>query len=112
MKQEKWRLFVAPTRNDTMRAALDEAYSKASGTHILIYKKGKCPPGYKEMKDENLHLLPTADREWLNEVNLNVIAEFEKRHAAEQERANMKFLEQFEKELAIERGKLAGTGGE
>ena len=112
MKQEKWRLFVAPTRNDTMRAALDEAYSKASGTHILIYKKGKCPPGYKEMKDENLNLLPTADREWLNDVNLNVIAAFEKRYAAEQERANMQFLERFEKELEIERGKLSGTGGE
>lgn len=112
MKQEKWRLFVAPTRNDTMRAALDEAYSKASGTHILIYKKGKCPPGYKEMKDGNLELLPAADREWLNDVNMNVIAAFEKRHEAEQERANIKFLERFEKELEIERGKLSGTGGE
>lgn len=112
MKTEKWRLFVAPTRQDTMKTALDEAYSKASGTHILIYRKGKCPAGYREMKDENLGLLPAADREWLNEVNMTVIAAFERRHAAEQERADRQFLAAFERELEEERRKLSEAGGE
>lgn len=109
-RTERYRLFVAETRNDTMRTALDEAWSKASGTHVLIYKKGKCPPGFREMKDENLHLLPSADREWLNEVNALAAAEFLKKHEKEAERANLRFLSDFEKELEAERRKLAEMG--
>lgn len=110
-KMEKYRLFAATTRNDTMRTALDETYSKASGTHILIYKKGKCPAGFKEIKEPDIHLLPSADREWLREVNLVILKAFEKKYAEEEEKANKKFLNDFEKELESERRKLQEQGG-
>ena len=112
MKTEKYRLFVAATRNETIKAALDEAYSKASGTHVLIYTNGKRPAGFKEMKDGDLHLLPSADRDWLREVNIEIMKAFEQKHAEEAEKAGKKFLEVFEQELEKEREKLAGNGGE
>ena len=112
MKTEKYRLFVAATRNETIKAALDEAYSKASGTHVLIYTNGKRPAGFKEMKDGDLHLLPFADRDWLREVNIEIMKAFEQKHAEEAEKAGKKFLEVFEQELEKEREKLAGNGGE
>ena len=112
MKTEKYRLFVAATRNETIKAALDEAYSKASGTHVLIYTNGKRPTGFKEMKDGDLHLLPSADREWLNDVNIEIMRMFEQKHAKEAEKAGQKFLEVFAKELEKEREKLAKNGGD
>ena len=112
MKTEKYRLFVAATRNETIKAALDEAYSKASGTHVLIYTNGKRPAGFKEMKDNDLHLLPSADRDWLRDVNIEIMKAFEQKHAEEAEKAGKKFLEVFEQELEKEREKLAGNGGE
>lgn len=112
MKTEQYRLYVAATRNDTIKAALDEPYSKASSTHILIYKRGKCPPGFKEMKEENLHLLSSADRDWLKEVNMAVIGQFVKKHEEEAEEAGKKFLEEFEKELEKERQKILSQGGD
>ena len=110
VKKETWRLYVAPTRRDTMRTALNEAYAKASGTHVLIYKQGKKPNGFKEITDAEIELLPSADKEWLRETNLEVTKLFIAEHEAEVQRAGMKFLSEFERELAVEREKLAQQG--
>lgn len=106
MKTEKYHLYVAPFNQESARAALEEAYSKASRTHVLIYKKGKKPEGYKEITDENLHLLPDADRKWLYETNIEVMRTFVAKHKKEAEKAQKNFLEEFERELEVERKKL------
>lgn len=110
MKAEKYRLYVAPFNQDTAKVALSEPYAKASKTHILLYKKGKKPDEYKEITDENINLLPAADRKWLQEINVRLIREFMRNHREEEERANKKFLEEFERELQIEKQKLTGSG--
>ena len=110
VKKETWRLYVAATRMDTMKVALDEAYAKASGTHVLIYKQGKCPAGFKEIKEENIDLLPVADKEWLRSVNIEVTKQFLAAHEKEVQEAGKKFLERFGQELFNEREKLANQG--
>lgn len=110
MRAEKYRLYVAPFNQDTAKVALSEPYAKASKTHILLYKKGKKPDEYKEITDENINLLPAADRKWLQEINVRLIREFMREHREEEERANKKFLEEFERELQIEKQKLTGSG--
>lgn len=110
MKKEVWRLYAAATRRDTMKVALDEAYAKASGTHVLIYKQGKCPAGFKEIKEANIDLLPAADKEWLREVNIEVTRKFLAEHDKEVQKAGEKFLERFGQELSNEREKLANQG--
>lgn len=110
MRAEKYRLYVAPFNQETAKVALSEPYAKASKTHILLYKKGKKPDEYKEITDENINLLPAADRKWLQEINVRLIREFMREHREEEERANKKFLEEFERELQIEKQKLTGSG--
>ena len=111
MKTEKYRLFVAKTTDEAIRAALDQSYSKASGTHVLIYTNGKRPPGFKEIRDEDsMRLLPSADRDWLKGVNLEVMKRFAAKHEKEIEEAGLKFLGEFEEELKKERAKLFEEG--
>lgn len=106
MKTEKYHLYIAPFNQESVEVALSEAYSKASKTYVLVYKKGKKPEGYKEITDENVHLLPKADRKWLLEVNVEVMKAFVEKHKQEAERAQKNFLEEFERELDNERKKL------
>ena len=107
MTEEKYHLYVAPFNNETAQIALNEKYARAASTHVMIYKTGgECPKGYKEMTDADIHLLPTESLKWLREVNGAIIQQFVKDRMEEQERANKKFLEEFERELEIEREKL------
>lgn len=107
MKTERYRLYVGVMGKENIQTALNEAYSRATKTHILIYKKGKCPDGFKEMREEDTYLLPASDIQWLKEVNMTLMQEFLKKNQAKEERAERKFLDEFEKELQIEREKLA-----
>lgn len=106
-KTERFRLYAAAFNMETAEIALNEPYSKASKTHILVYKRGRCPKGYKEITDEIIYLLPVSDREWLSEVNQVIMQRFLLEHRAEEEAANKKFLAEFERELEIERQRLS-----
>ena len=107
MTEERWHLYVAPFNSETAQIALTERYSRATSSHVMIYRVNpECPEGYKEMTEEELHLLPTDSLKWLLEVNTIIIQRFINERMEEQERANRKFLEEFERELQIEREKL------
>lgn len=110
MTIEKYHLYVAAFNRDTAQIALNEPYAKASKTHILVYRKGRCPKGYKEMKDADTGLLPREDQKWVQEMNLILIGKFLEEHEKEREKADKKFLEEFERELETERQKLAEQG--
>ena len=106
VQEERYHLYVAPFNAETAKIALEERYSRATNTHVLIYNMKECPEGFKEMTEEDLHLLPNDSLKWLREVNTIIIQQFITQHMEEQERANRKFLEEFERELQIEREKL------
>ena len=112
MKKETYHLYAAAFNEETAKIALDEPYSKASKTHVLIYKKGKCPEGYKEIKNEDAYLLPGSDVRWLQEVNIELIKQFVANHREADERSAKKFLEDFERELNVEREKLVRQGSD
>lgn len=107
MKTEKYRLYIGTLTEANINLALNEAYSRAMRTHVLIYKKGKAPDGFKEITDVDVFRLPVSDQKWLQEVNVEVMRLFLKQHAEEERKAERKFLTEFEKELAKEREKLA-----
>lgn len=112
MKTEKYRLFVAPFNSETAKIALDERYARATKTHVLIYKTGKKPEGYKEMTDADLHFLPQKDRKWLQEVNMVIMQKFLMENREKANEANAKFFEEFEKELEKEREALSKQGSD
>ena len=106
MTEERYHLYLAPFNSETAQIALNEKYARATPDYVMLYNKGECPKGYKEMTDAELHLLPKDGLKWLNEINILVIQEFYKARMDEMERANRKFMEEFEKELQAEREKL------
>lgn len=107
MKTERYRLYIGTLTEENVTVALNEAYSRATRTHVLIYKKGKKPDGFKEVTDVDVFRLPVSDQKWLQEVNTEIMRLFLIRHAEEEKRAERKFLTEFEKELEKEREKLA-----
>ena len=112
MRTEKYRLYIGMLTPENITTALNEAYSRATKTHVLIYKQGKGPEGFKEITDADVFRLPNADLKWLKEVNMAVIQKFMLQHEEKQRKAEKKFLEEFEKELQKEREKLSKQDGD
>lgn len=107
MEEVRYHLYVAPFTQETAQIALNEKYARATPSHVMIYNtNSECPAGYKEMTEDDLHLLPDDSLKWLYETNNVIIQQFVAMRMEEQERANKKFLEEFEKELEIEKQKL------
>ena len=107
MTEERWHLYVAPFTPETAEIAMNERYARASASHVMIYRiNPECPEGYKEMTEADVHLLPSDSLKWLREVNNIIIEQFISEKMEEQERANKRFLEEFEHELQVEREKL------
>lgn len=107
MTEERYHLYVAPFNQETAQIAMNERYARATPTHVMIYRTNpECPEGFKEMTDEYVHLLPADSMKWLQETNSVIIQQFIARRMEENERANRKFMEEFERELEIERQKL------
>ena len=113
MTEEKYHLFVAPFTETTAAIAMSERYALATASHVMIYRTNpECPESFREMTEENLHLLPDESLKWLREMNITIIQDFRNRKMEEQERANKKFLEDFERELEAEKQKLLQQRGD
>lgn len=105
---KKYHLYVGVLNTKTIQQAMEESFVRASQTHILIYKEGECPEGFKEITDENIYLLPSADIKWLCEVNIELMKQFRADHEEECRRAEEQFVKDFETELEAEKRKLSG----
>jgi hypothetical protein len=102
MEEVRYHLYVAPFTQETAQIALNEKYARATPSHVMIYNtNSECPAGYREMTEDDLHLLPDDSLKWLYETNNVIIQQFVAMRMEEQERANKKFLEEFEKEQAV-----------
>lgn len=113
MTEVRYHLFVAPFNERTAAVALSERYALVTASHVMIYRENPdCPEEYREMTEENLHLLPKDSLTWLREVNNTIIQTFISQKMEEQERANRAFLEAFERELEIEKQKLLQERGD
>ena len=111
-EEVRYHLYVAPFNSQTAAIAMEQRYARATSTHVMIYNTGECPELFKEMTDAELHLLPKESLKWLREVNTIIIQQFIAERMEEHERANKKFLEEFEREMQKEREKLLEQRGE
>lgn len=112
MKEEAYYLYVGMLNPESIKVGLDESFSKVTKTHVLVYKKGKCPNGFKEISGVDYYRLPMSDRKWVQEANTAIMRLFLMEHKEEEERAGKKFLEDLERELQKEDEKLRGSGTE
>lgn len=107
MITQQYHLYVAEMTTKNIQIALEESFVRATKTHILIYKEGECPGGYKEIGKENIYLLPDDDLKWLCDVNLELMKQFIADHEEERRKAEEKFVKDFETELEAEKQKLS-----
>ena len=73
-KPTKYRLFVLPTTDETVRKAEKARFSRITVDYVLIYKTGKMQDGV-EVTESEAHRLTEAERRWLLDCNLALIAE-------------------------------------
>lgn len=105
-KTIRYRLYAAVTDQSTVKAAFEAPYSRINGRYALIYKRGKAPTGYKEITDKIEALLAESDRQWIQETNARIMAQFVSEHKEAQHMGIMDFAKRFEKELEAEREKM------
>lgn len=107
MTTEKYFLFAAKTKPETMKVAMEEKYGMITPAYVLIYKTGEeAPAGFKKMGENELRLLTKRDLEWLTDTNLVIMEEFVRAHREEEERAMLKFMEEFRANLEAEQKKI------
>lgn len=70
----KFRLFVLPTTDETVRKAEKARFSRITVDYVLIYKTGKMQNAV-EVTESEAHRLTEAERRWLLDCNLALIAE-------------------------------------
>ena len=107
MTTAKYNLFAAKTNPETMKAAMEEKYGRITPTYVLIYREGdESPAGFKQMGENELRFLTKRDLEWLTDTNIAVMEAFVKAHREEEERAMLKFMEEFRANLEAEQKKI------
>lgn len=110
-KVVKYRLFAALCNEATMRIAMETPFSRVSNGYILLYKRGGAPEGYKELTDKMTELLTKEEKEWLQEVNLEIMQEFAAKHAEAQKKGIIDFGKRFERALRAQLEKETEAAG-
>ena len=73
-KPTKYRLFVLPLNEETVRKAEQARFSRITVDYVLIYKAGTMKNAV-EVTEAEAHRLTEAERRWLLDCNLALIAE-------------------------------------
>lgn len=109
MRTERYRLYAAKNTEKNASYAFEVDYFRITEHYILVYKRGKSPEGYKEIRESDTGLLSESDLAWLRETNIAIMQDYMVRHDTECRRAQEKFLSRFRKELEAERKKIEGV---
>ena len=74
MSAKKYRLFALPATDESVRRAEKERFSRINIDYVLIYKTGTVRDA-AEITEAESHRLTEAERRWLYDCNLALIAE-------------------------------------
>lgn len=106
-KKQKYRLFAMAVTEANVERAAAERFCRICPGYILIYLSGKRRiEGAAEVAGEDLKRLTDADRAWLRESNLAILAEAAEKAgmtARETEKRWNATLDLLEAELRAER---------
>lgn len=73
-KATKYRLYVLPTTDETVRTAEKMRFSRITADYVLIYRTGRMQNAV-EVTESEAHRLTEAERRWLLDCNLALISE-------------------------------------
>ena len=105
------KLYVMPVQDDVLTYLEDESYVMLTPSYALTFSLSKPPVVSVEVTKEDMDKLPMKVREWLVSC-IVAMAEHEVRtHPKVALKAQYEFLDEFEKELEIERKKWEAEHG-
>lgn len=106
-----YRLYALPPTWDSILLAVNERFSRATPSYVLIYTAGKQPDGSQQITEDNQKLLSSDDQTWLLESGAMILAE----EAAKQQPILMQNLSErvgaLEKELERRQREIERKGG-
>ena len=73
-KTKKYRLYALPMNEESVRKAERERFSRITGDYVLIYRTGRMSKAV-EVTESETHRLTEAERRWLYDCNMALIAE-------------------------------------
>lgn len=101
-----YKLFAMPIKDTTEEAIEHYRFCRVTPLYALVYTAGEQPANSAEVEENDIECLSLADRHWLLECNIELIAEDAK--AREQE-ISAALSEKIEKlEQALEEAKKQG----
>ena len=74
MKKVKYRLYALPLTEENVRKAESKRFSRITVDYVLIYNAGLLRGGV-EITEAEAYRLTEAERRWLRDCNLALIAE-------------------------------------
>ena len=105
------KLYVMPVQDDVLTYLENESYVMLTPSYALTFSLSKPPVVSVEVTKDDMDKLPMNVREWLVSC-LVAMAEHEvKTHPKVALKAQYEFLDEFEKELEIERRKWEAEHG-
>lgn len=74
-RKKKYRLYAMNVSEESMAIAQDERFSRITPRYVLVYAKRKHPEwGGAEITEQDISILTPADRRWLTDCNMALIA--------------------------------------
>lgn len=105
MKKE-YKLYAMDINEENIEYALSQRFSRITPSYILVYKRGNAPKSARRLREDEAGLLCVSDSRWLISCNLSILEE-ELCRSYEKRREDVeKMIDNFEKALKEEAGKL------
>lgn len=79
MKRE-YRLYLLPLDESGLRIAVAERFSRITSKYVLVYSENQIEKSV-EITEKDLKRLSSAEKDWLFECNIAIIAEETERNA-------------------------------
>ena len=76
----KYRLYAFPPTEENLHMVEKYRFYRITSKYILLYYGGHRIINYNEIKDNDLHYLSYADKRWLLDCNMAIIAEETVKH--------------------------------
>lgn len=99
------KLYALAYSEESVKAAVQERFSRISDGYVLIYTDAEAPEKSAEIGKGDAWRLNERERDWLRECNLVIIAEALKRNEEKIAADMRRRMERLEEALRVEREK-------
>lgn len=104
-KKVVYKLYAFEPTEEVIEEMQDKRFCRITTKYVLLYDRIQRTTNYNEIGEDELHYLSAADKQWLQDCNMAIIAEETERHK-DKIAANMGLmLGRLEAALANEKAK-------